>query len=66
MDFYTTRDRCFEEKEPWDVVDYGISKTFLKREYDKAMMAITTENCKDKCNGCGINKFCGRECFGNN
>ena len=65
IDFYTSRQREYNEIEPWDVVDYGISKKFLEREYKKALIAETTENCRDKCNGCGINVYCRRECFGN-
>ena len=65
MDFYTSRERDYSETEPWDIVDYGVSKLYLKREYEKAMNAVTTPNCKDKCSGCGINRCCGRECFAN-
>ena len=63
INFYTTRCREYTEKEPWDILDYGISKRFLEREYTKALQAVTTPNCREKCNGCGINLFCGRECF---
>ena len=63
--FYAERERSFEETEPWEVVDYGIRKSFLKREYMKAMKAEVTLNCRQQCSGCGINQFCGRECFAN-
>ncbi len=63
--FYAERERSFEETEPWEVVDYGIRKSFLKREYMKAMNAEVTLNCRQQCSGCGINQFCGRECFAN-
>ena len=65
IDFYTARQRSFDEKEPWDILDYGVKKKYLKREYDRAVNAITTPNCREQCNGCGINQFCGRECFAN-
>ena len=63
IDFYTTRSRDYSEIEPWDLLDYGINKKFLEMEYKKALQAVTTPNCREKCNGCGINIFCGRECF---
>ncbi len=65
MAFYVERQRTFDETEPWDVVDYGVTKAFLKREYGKAMEATVTLNCRQQCSGCGINRFCGRECFAN-
>jgi radical SAM superfamily enzyme YgiQ (UPF0313 family) len=61
--FYALRDRDPDETEPWDVVDYGVRKQFLRREYEKAMNAVTTPNCREQCSGCGVNLFTGRECF---
>ena len=62
-DFYAARERTFDENEPWDIVDFGVTKRFLKNEYEKAMSACTTPNCMEKCSGCGISAFLGRECF---
>ncbi|MBR5071803.1 MAG: TIGR03960 family B12-binding radical SAM protein [Oscillospiraceae bacterium] len=62
-DFYAMRERDPGEFEPWDIVDYGVSKSFLKREYEKAVAAQTTPNCREMCSGCGVNRFTGRECF---
>ena len=62
-DFYALRARDTDEFEPWDIVDYGVSKSFLKREYEKAVAAQTTPNCREMCSGCGVNRFTGRECF---
>ncbi|MBQ4094708.1 MAG: B12-binding domain-containing radical SAM protein, partial [Oscillospiraceae bacterium] len=64
-DFYALRERAWDEVQPWDVVDYGVSKRFLKREYDLAVQGKTTPNCRERCSGCGINGFTGRECFAN-
>lgn len=58
-EFYACRLRSFEEVNPWDHLDYFISKRFLMRENDKAHQAITTPNCKEKCSGCGIKRECG-------
>lgn len=57
VDFYTTRERSLDEVFPWDFIDAGVTKAFLKREWEKALKEEVTLNCKDKCNGCGAGKF---------
>lgn len=60
VDFYTTRERSLEEVFPWDFIDCGVTKEFLKREWLKSQKEQTSENCKLKCQGCGANRFdCG-------
>lgn len=62
FDFYL-RERDYEEILPWDHIDVGVTKAFLIREYEKAVNAELTEDCRDKCVGCGINiNLIGREC----
>ena len=53
-DFYANRLRDFDEVLPWDFIDIGVKKAYLKREYEKSMKALTTPDCRKKCNGCGI------------
>lgn len=53
-DFYANRKRDFDEVLPWDFIDIGVKKAYLKREYEKSMKALTTPDCRKKCNGCGI------------
>ena len=53
-DFYANRERDFDEVLPWDFIDIGVKKAYLKREYEKSMKALTTADCRKKCNGCGI------------
>ncbi len=53
--FYRTRERSYDEVLPWDIVDCGVSKAFLMREMEKAKQAITTDDCRIRCNGCGVN-----------
>ena len=36
VDFYTHRERSLDEILPWDFIDCGVSKEFLKREWEKA------------------------------
>ena len=53
-DFYANRERDFDEVLPWDFIDIGVKKAYLRREYEKSMKALTTPDCRKKCNGCGI------------
>ena len=57
VDFYTTRERSLDEVFPWDFIDAGVTKNFLKKEWERALKEEVTLNCKDKCNGCGAGKF---------
>lgn len=57
MDFYTMRERSLEEIFPWDFIDTGVTKEFLKREWQRAMEEKVTPNCKMNCSGCGAVRF---------
>ncbi len=61
--FYTSRERDFEEILPWDFIDVGVTKKFLKREYDRAVSEKVTPNCRQACSGCGAMSFGGGVCF---
>ena len=61
--FYTTRERDIDEIFPWDFIDCGVTKEFLKREWIKAGKEEVSLNCKLKCQGCGANRFGGGICF---
>ena len=63
IDFYTTRERDLDEIFPWDFIDCGVTKEFLKREWLKAMEEKTSPNCYKSCQGCGANRFGGGVCF---
>lgn len=63
IDFYTTRERSLDEIFPWDFIDAGVSKDFLKREWKQAMAGVVTPNCRERCSGCGAMKFGGGVCF---
>lgn len=62
-DFYTVRERSLDEIFPWDFIDAGVSKEFLKREWKQAMSETVTPNCRQKCSGCGARVFGGGVCF---
>lgn len=61
--FYTTRERSTEETLPWDFLDCGVDKEFLKREWEKALEGTVSPNCRARCQGCGANRFGGGVCF---
>ena len=63
VDFYTHRERSLDEILPWDFIDCGVTKEFLKREWEKAQREEVSANCKLKCQGCGAAKFGGGICF---
>ena len=58
--FYTSRGFGLDEVLPWDIIDVGVTKSFLRRERDKAYEGITTPSCQEKCSGCGANKLGGK------
>ncbi|MBE5813712.1 MAG: TIGR03960 family B12-binding radical SAM protein [Clostridiales bacterium] len=59
VDFYAHRVRSKDELLPWDHINAYIDKSFLWREYEKAMRAETTRDCREGCNGCGLQKVKG-------
>ncbi len=62
-DFYTIRERSLDELFPWDFISCGVTKEFLKREWQKAKREEISENCKMKCQGCGAAQFGVGICF---
>ena len=63
IDFYITRERSIDEIFPWDFIDIGVTKEFLKREWKNAKEGRVTPNCKMQCSGCGAMTFEGGICF---
>lgn len=54
-DFYTTRGFGEDEILPWDVIDVGVTKRFLKLERKRAYEGKITPDCREGCAGCGAN-----------
>lgn len=52
-DFYAHRRRAFDEINPWDHIDIGVTKEFFVRQDKLAHENITTPHCRMKCAGCG-------------
>ncbi|QNM06913.1 TIGR03960 family B12-binding radical SAM protein [Qiania dongpingensis] len=63
--FYNLRERSLDELLPWDFIDTGVTKDFLKREWKRALEGIVSPNCRAQCQGCGVRKFGGGVCFEN-
>jgi len=57
--FYANRTFGIDEVLPWDVIDCGVTKEFLIREYQKALEGNTTPHCREHCSGCGANRLGG-------
>lgn len=54
-DYYARRDRDFDEPLPWDHLDDTVSKKYLKMEWDRAVEASLTRDCRRlPCNGCNV------------
>lgn len=64
-DFYTVRERSFDEIFPWDFIDAGVTKDFLKREYENALAGRVTKNCRESCSACGAGRYRGGVCVEN-
>ncbi len=53
-DFYAYRERATDELLPWDVLDTGVRKRFLLREYERSQRRKTLSHCRGACHACGI------------
>ena len=60
--FYNLRERYEDEVFPWDFIDIGVTKKFLRKEWDKAMKGEVTPNCRMQCSGCGAARWGGGVC----
>lgn len=54
-DFYLLRERNADERLPWDFIDHGVRKSFLLREYRRALSAKPSAPCPIvQCSACGV------------
>lgn len=56
--FYVTRERAEDEKLPWEIIDQGVPRSFLRAEYDRARRGEPTPPCGPGCSRCGL---CGKK-----
>lgn len=54
--FYTSREKSYDEVLPWDFINCYVTKEYLKNENEKAKAASTTQDCRNGCSGCGMNQ----------
>lgn len=54
-DLYACRKRDEYEAEPWDHIDCGVNKDYLRKEWRLAQWGILTHDCRHlACNGCAV------------
>ncbi len=54
-DFFTLRERPLEELFPWDFIDHGLKKDYLREEYQRALAEKETQPCLPLvCKRCGV------------
>jgi radical SAM family uncharacterized protein len=53
-DWYARRERSTDEVLPWDHLSVGVSKQYLRREYERALAGATTDDCRELCQTCGV------------
>ncbi len=66
LEFYAYRERPLDEVLPWDFIDIGVTKEFMKRQWKTAMEETVTPNCRMKCSGCGAMAYGGGVCHDQN
>jgi radical SAM family uncharacterized protein/radical SAM-linked protein len=58
---YLYRERDRRARLPWDVIDAGVTKSFLWKEWERAQIGIATAKCgPEDCHGCG---FFAKQCM---
>lgn len=54
-EFFAARDRRMEEALPWQHIQSGVDADWLKNEWQQALSAATTPDCRHgECTGCGV------------
>ena len=52
--FYAHRERDLWERFPWSHIASGLSEAFLRKEWQRTWNELTTADCRDGCNVCGL------------
>lgn len=55
-DDYLTREWAEDEMLPWEHLDMGFTKRYLRQEYERAEALKSTRSCFDGCTRCGVCK----------
>lgn len=51
---YAYRVRDLNEVFPWEIIDSGVSKSYLRKEFEKSLRGEITTDCRESCHACGI------------
>jgi radical SAM-linked protein len=51
---YACRNYYQDDSLPWDFIHTGVTKRFLQQEYKRALAETITENCRVRCEACGM------------
>ncbi len=55
--YYANRRRELDEALPWRHIDMLVEQGYLKREYERALQAAVTRDCRKGCTGCFGGKY---------
>jgi len=62
--FFAYRERGLAEKFPWSHINIGVSESYLRSEWVKALRQETTPDChKQPCNVCGVQNMNADDCL---
>jgi radical SAM superfamily enzyme YgiQ (UPF0313 family) len=53
-DFYAYRERSSDELFPWEVVNTGVRRRFLWKEYERSQRREMLVDCREACLSCGV------------
>jgi radical SAM family uncharacterized protein/radical SAM-linked protein len=53
-EFYLYRSRSMDELFPWDHIKSRVKKSYLEREWKKALQGKITPDCRERCLECGV------------
>ncbi|MCG2710122.1 MAG: TIGR03960 family B12-binding radical SAM protein [Thermodesulfovibrionales bacterium] len=51
---YAEKTYGVDERLPWDIIDTGVNKDFLCKEYQRAISGEKTSDCRKVCHACGL------------
>ncbi|HHY47002.1 MAG TPA: TIGR03960 family B12-binding radical SAM protein [Firmicutes bacterium] len=55
LESYATRDIPLDQVLPWDHISTGVSKEYLRAEFERAMRGEVTPDCRfERCSGCDV------------
>ena len=55
--YFANRERTLDEPLPWQHIDMLVETDYLKSEYERAMQAAVTKDCRNGCTGCFGKKY---------